>query len=192
MTLKELTSTSSEEYTLPLYKMKIKLKKKAQEEMVGLVLIMLVVAVIFVIFLGIFIKKGPTTDKTDSEEISQFLDAALKFSVEECAPSLGYIKMSNLITECYRGTASCTGPLTCKQIIEEELTQLAQKSWRFTPESPEQGYEIVITEPTGSTNFVALRWGTSSPSSTRGAEKLLPTSDGAMKISLKISLKPES
>jgi len=170
--------------------------KRAQEEMVGFVLIMLVVAVIFVIFLGIFLKKGPTTDKADSEEVSQFLDAALKFTVQECPTSASGgkpTKLSILITECYKNPGSaCPTGVDCKVVIEDNLRQIIESSWRFSTESPEQGYQILITDPTSANSFITFAEGIVSPRSTRGAEKLLPTQDGAMRISLEITLKPDS
>jgi hypothetical protein len=75
--------------------------KKAQEEMVGFVLIMLIVAVIFLVFLAIFVRNGLINRDVDSLEISHFLDSMLEYTTE-CSLDDGFtfLNLGDLFREC--------------------------------------------------------------------------------------------
>jgi len=110
--------------------------KKAQEEMVGFVLIMLVVAVIFLVFIAIFIRKGFTDTDVESIEISHFLDSMLEYTTE-CSLDGGYtyLNVGDLFRECAdNNLANCKNnaeETTCEilaRTIEENLIE-NKKSW---------------------------------------------------------------
>jgi len=151
------------------------MKKKAQEEMVGFVLIMLVVAVIFVIFLGIFLKKG-ATETADSEEISQFLEAISEYTTE-CGPTSYPEKLSRVVTLCSEGKkcniASTEDPC---DILADTLEELVNASWNFNENSPTKGYQIsAIRETADGPDSVldrTIRGGDISSTRRRSSEKI--------------------
>jgi hypothetical protein len=77
--------------------------RKAQEEMVGFVLIMLIVAVIFLVFLTIFVRRGITNTDVESLEVSHFLDSILEYTTD-CSLDQGvpytYLNVGDLFREC--------------------------------------------------------------------------------------------
>jgi hypothetical protein len=85
--------------------MKIK-KIKAQQEMAGFILIVLMIIIIGVIFLGIFLKKSQTIETIDSE-ISNFLTASLKYT-SNCALEYepNYQTVKELVEMCF-GKSKC-------------------------------------------------------------------------------------
>ena len=82
--------------------------KKAQEEIVGFVLIMVIVAVGFLIFLGFNLRQGITTTE-ESFDLHQFLESSMEYTTE-C--SLRYekdlAKLGDLFESCYFGK-TCFG-----------------------------------------------------------------------------------
>ncbi len=111
--------------------------KKAQEEMVGFVLIMLVVAVIFLVFLGIFVRQG-RQEKIDSTEVSQFLNALTKHTSECTFTGYSYENLGELFDEC-RKNRQCDSGKTC-DILKDALNEMINASWVFSNDSFYKGY----------------------------------------------------
>ena len=63
----------------------MKLNKKAQEEMVGFVLIVVIVAIIVVIFLGISLRNSEGDIGDESEKIGSFINALSQTSYKVTA-----------------------------------------------------------------------------------------------------------
>ncbi|HOW37197.1 MAG TPA: hypothetical protein PLK34_03030, partial [Candidatus Pacearchaeota archaeon] len=74
--------------------------KKAQEEMVGFALIIILIAVIFVAFLGFSLRERQT-EKIESKEVIKFMAAVLGVSVKCGDYDLKSIE--DLISECNKG-----------------------------------------------------------------------------------------
>lgn len=154
--------------------------KKAQEEMVGFVLIMLVVAVIFLVFLGIFLRGGGSKDETGSIEIDQFLGSALQYTTECGDYSPDTVK--ELVRECSKnGGSSCNSASshTVCESLKLTLQELIESSWNFGMDSPDKGYLVQVIRETSTGkeivgNISLSRY--SSTSTVRSAEK--PLSDG--------------
>lgn len=77
---------------------------KGQEEMVGFVLIMVIVAVVFLIFLGIFIRKGAPIEVNNAGDLSQYLDSLMEYT-SDCAvqPEPSFASVAELTRYCYSG-----------------------------------------------------------------------------------------
>lgn len=177
------------------------INKKAQEEMVGFVMIMLVVAIIFLVFLGIFLRQGAKTDKTDSTEISQFLDSLLQYSTE-CTYDDGftYRTIQDLVVECWEGLPiSCPtlGEKPC-DVLEKDIKEIIEASWTFSSDSPTRSYEFLAKYSPSGTDFSSgispdfdqpfYADSAFSQTYTRGADKPIFVSGGEITISLEISL----
>lgn len=120
------------------------MKRRGQEEMVGFVLIILLVAVIFIIFLGFYLRKSSSDQRTESGELSQFLDALLEYTTD-CSLNNGYSyeKISDLARECNQGAQCSNGKDACL-VLKENSKEIIESSWNFGAQSPTKGYNFVI------------------------------------------------
>lgn len=75
-----------------------KKNKKAQEEIVGLAVIIVLVMVILLIFLRITLSKDNETN-LESYEVSSFINSYLRYTTE-CRDTRGFVDMENLIAMC--------------------------------------------------------------------------------------------
>jgi hypothetical protein len=118
--------------------------RKGQEEMVGFVLIILLVAIIFLVFLGLFLRKGNSDNSIESGEISQFLDSMLEYT-SNCSLNSGYSyeNVKDLATECERG-ALCSNNKEACIVLKETSKEIIESSWQFGSESPNKGYRFSI------------------------------------------------
>ena len=125
--------------------------KKAQEEMVGFVLIMLVVAVIFLVFLGIYLRQGPPEPR-ETSEISGFLDAMLEVSTT-CGPTENSkaLDIADLISECAKDESKECFPgseKTVCEVAQEQIIEITESTWTFSEDSPKTGYKYTFTVET--------------------------------------------
>ena len=165
--------------------------KKAQEEIVGFVLIILVVSVILLVFLGIFLRKD--TGKTGNVEVSQFLDS-MSETTTECSLNGGYsyIKYSELVVSCNEGKI-CSSGKAC-DILKNVTKNLIESSWSFSSVyGPKTGYKFEAffeaensdaKQPLPNFPFGAV----SGCSSFVGDEKTFPVNDGSLTIQLDLCL----
>src|SRR3989344_58350 len=168
--------------------------KKAQEEIVGFVLIILIVSVVLLVFLGIFLRKD--TNKTGDSEVSQFLDS-ISETTTECSFNGGYsyIKYSELIASCNEGKI-CSSGGAC-DILKNVTKNLIESSWNFSPTNgPKTGYRFEaffeaensdVRQPlpiSDSGTISRLSGG----SSFVGDEKTFPVTDGSLTIQLNLYL----
>ena len=169
--------------------------KRAQEEMVGFVLIMIIVAVIFLVFLGIFLSQRDSETKIESADVSQFLDAALEYTTT-CSQNSGYtyLSLEDAIISCYKGEIcekDGVSASTC-EIAELVFKDLIESAWVFSPQSKTTGYEsslIFIDSVTALETPVPDFTAPSIPCATnqrRGADKPLFTGSGSIIISLEL------
>jgi hypothetical protein len=118
---------------------KISKKGKAQQEMVGFVIIILLVVVAGVIFLGIWLR-GDSNNKNlkESAEMSYFLSSSLRFTTE-CyrAQESGFRNLEDLLGDCYNGR-QCDNALNACEIANKtffELLGAAKDSNSFQAEN---------------------------------------------------------
>ena len=119
---------------------------RAQEEMVGFALIIILVSVILLVFLGFFLS-NQKAQIVKSYEAESFVIASLQYSTE-CRDYYGYLSVKNLIFMCNSGTPCKDGENSC-EILNSTLNGILNQSWKVGKESPIQGYELNITSNTG-------------------------------------------
>ena len=123
----------------------MKIKKLGQEEMVGFALIMVLVAVIFLIFLG-FSLRNPSSESVESYEVSSFLQGVVQYTTDCEILGRGYRPIQNLIFDCQ----SVAGGKTCEDgrescvVLEETLENLVESSWNAGEDFPVKRYELKI------------------------------------------------
>jgi hypothetical protein len=116
-------------------------KNKAQEEIVGFVLILMVVVIIFLVYLGIVLRKPTTNEVIENPEIAQFLDSVLVYTTN-CSHGIpNYAKINTIIKDCYYGIRCDSGEKAC-DVLESTLNQIFSESWEVGEQEPYKGYEF--------------------------------------------------
>ena len=124
------------------FKMKNK-KTKAQEEMIGFALIIILVSVILLVFLAFSLNKPKT--ETESYEVNSFLQASLQYTTT-CQTSSGiekYNTIQDLVFECDLKNKCSNEKNTC-EVLNEILTDILKESWPTGEDRPNKGYELTI------------------------------------------------
>ncbi len=114
--------------------------KKAQEEMLGFALIMIIVAVALLVFLSFSIGRSQKED-VKNYEVENFIQAFLQYT-SDCAKNYepNYLPIQKLITECNNQGTCFDGQNSC-EVLEAELKEIVEKSWEGRPI---KGYELGI------------------------------------------------
>ncbi len=166
--------------------------RKGQEEIIGFVMIVVLVAVIFVVFLGITLR-NPNPSERKSEMIYQFLDSAME-QTSECAISQGtsYLSIDDLIRECHSSDSECLNGEESCQMLNRTLGEIIKNSWKFGPNHPWKGYEMNSVYAVESSNqeqtseqVFALNEGICTGSIV-GNSYFIPSFPGSITITLKL------
>ena len=128
--------------------------KKAQEEMIGFVLIVVLVAVIGLIFLKLSLDNSPK-EAVDSFEVESFIQSFLQYTTDCGNYRENYLPLRKLISACVneetcldtlypkgheKGTS---GRYSC-DVLNSTLTEIIETSWKVEGDRPIQGYELKI------------------------------------------------
>jgi hypothetical protein len=127
---------------IKLLKMKEKriFSKKAQEEMVGFALIIIIVAVILLVFLGLSMKKTPK-ESAKSYEVDSFLWTMVQYN-SDCENSRGdFVNIEDLISDCDMDKKCRDGKTAC-EVLERTVREMAQTAWDTNSGSSIKGYEL--------------------------------------------------
>lgn len=128
--------------------MKNKLNKKAQHEIVGFVLIVLIVSIIGVIFLSITLG-NPKPERQNSVEISNLLEASM-YQTTSCAINFipQYRNIQDLVKECYKDKSGdsrkCLDGVDVCVKLETDLKEVLSKSLDVGENGVNKGYNIDI------------------------------------------------
>ena len=114
--------------------------KKAQEEMIGFALIIIIVSVILLIFLGFSLREG--REEVESYEVESFIQSFLQYT-SECEDNLEFLSVQELISDCSNNKRCLDGKEAC-DILNETLKGITQESWKTGLERPVKGYELKI------------------------------------------------
>ncbi|MBU0907415.1 MAG: hypothetical protein KKD18_02480 [Nanoarchaeota archaeon] len=124
--------------------------KKAQEEMVGFVLIMLVVAIIFLIFLGLYLRGASSADPKENKDVAAFLEAVSKVTTPcGTVPQMPF-DVTELIPQCLTNPSLCSNGRSRCEVLKETLKESIESSWNFNRDSPTKGYIMQILQETSS------------------------------------------
>ncbi len=115
--------------------------KKAQEEMVGFALIIIVVAVILLIFVG-FSLKTPKKEAVESYEVESFIQSSLQYTTD-CRDTLRVFSVQKLISSCRNNEICLDGRNTC-EVLNSTLKGIVKESWKISNNSAVKGYEFKI------------------------------------------------
>jgi len=124
--------------------------KKAQHEIVGFAVIIVIVAILGLIFLSLTIGRGEVSKKT-SVEISDFLQSSMHYTTN-CTTSYipNYKNIQDLIKSCYRNEKCINlidengnNKMAC-QVLGEEYSELVRESFQVSDESKNKAYRLNI------------------------------------------------
>ena len=116
--------------------------KKAQEEMVGFALIIILVAVITLVFLG-FSLRGPQKENVEDYEAESFLQSMLQYTTK-CESNIERLSIKEVIFSCYTNENCLDGKKSC-EVLESDISKILSESWKIGDERPVKGYEFKIS-----------------------------------------------
>lgn len=125
--------------------------KKAQEEMVGFAMIIIIMAVIILILLGISLNKPAVSQGVESYEVDSFIQALLQHTTE-CSTDEGYSydDISNMIAECDMGlfcwNESEINEISVCETLNSTIKEILENSWKTGQDRPVKGYGFNITQ----------------------------------------------
>ena len=116
-------------------------RKRAQEEMVGFGLIIIIVAVILLVFLGLTLTK-PQKEAVEDYEVNSFIQAFLQYTTD-CEDNLEYLSVQKLIFDCNSGEECLDGRSSC-EALNLTLMEIVGETWMVGEGRPIQGHELEI------------------------------------------------
>jgi hypothetical protein len=129
--------------------------KKAQEEMVGFALIIIIVAIVILVFLS-FSLRNSTGENVESYEVESFIQTALQYTTE-CRTSLGYLDVQRLVLECSKERTCDSGKNSC-ELLKETVESLTNETWFVGEDRPVKGYDFLINSDSG--EILSVKQGT--------------------------------
>ena len=117
------------------------MKNRAQEEMVGFALIIIVVSVILLIFLGFSLKSSPK-ETVESYEVESFLQSYLQYTTD-CKDNFDFVSVRQLIYKCQNKEMCLNGKDSC-DVLNENTKGIIEASWKVGTERPVKGYDFAI------------------------------------------------
>lgn len=139
-----------------------KINKKAQEEMVGFALIIIILAVIILVLLGISLNKPAVSQGVESYEVDSFIQSLLQHTTE-CSTDFGYSydDIGDLIAECdygqYCWNETKEDEKPACDMLNSTVKTLLENSWKIGKDRPIKGYVFNITQ--GEVKVMALSAG---------------------------------
>lgn len=133
-------------------KTKINLHKRAQEEIVGFSMIIVLVSVILLILLSISLKSG-SESTVESYQASSFLQSLIQ-ETSDCRSmdNLKYYSIKELISKCHFGSLNggeenCFDGKDACDVLLENIETTSNKSWNpgIGEDFPVKGYLLNIT-----------------------------------------------
>ena len=116
--------------------------RKAQHEIVGFILIVVIVTIIGLFLLVFYLRQEPV--KHESIDVQNFLQSSMHYTTS-CAISFDpqYDDLQDLIKSCYKNQR-CLNEKTACEVLEETLSVLVKESWKVDPEKPVNSYSLII------------------------------------------------
>ncbi len=146
--------------------------KSGQEEMVGFAIIIILVAVIFLVFLGLALNSSKE-EIVQSYEVESFIQALLQFTTD-CEDNFEYRSVQGLILDCSDGEI-CLDERDACDVLNSTLKNIIEETWKVGQERPVQGYELIINLE--GEEILSLKKGNSTKES-KGAKQELGIRDG--------------
>jgi hypothetical protein len=118
-------------------------KQKAQSEMVGFAMILIIVAVLFLVFLAISVR-SPNDDFVKSYEVESFIQSALGYSTNCTINYKDNVPIRKIIRYCGE-EKNCSDLRTACEVLNETMGDILENSWNVGADWPTKGYKMDIT-----------------------------------------------
>ena len=115
--------------------------KRAQEEIVGFALIIIIVSVILLFFLSLSLRSSNRME-IQSYEVEGFIQALLQHT-SDCEDDLEFLSVQDLIFSCDNNEVCLDGTNVC-DAMNLTLTNICENSWNVGENTPIEGYELRI------------------------------------------------
>ncbi len=162
--------------------------KKAQEEMIGFVLIVVLIVVAGVVFLGFSLRKPIESGK--SPELQVFLESSSLITTN-CSINFvpQYDSLQDLIKSCHKNKKCLSGEPAC-EVLEQEFQYLLENSFPVNENTKYKGYKLRIyysANNTGKTDILNIN--KSNCSRGYGADKFIDFYPGVITTELEVCFK---
>lgn len=117
--------------------------KKAQSEMVGFAVILIIVTVLLVVFLS-FSANDNNNKNTNDYKIMTFLESFSETTTlcEESRQE-NYVSLRKVISKCKR-SESCYNNTQACEIMNETIDKIMNSSWKVGLKYPDKGYSLKL------------------------------------------------
>ena len=162
----------------------IKIKgNKAQHEIVGFILIVVIVVVIGLFMLVFYLRQEPV--RYESLDVQNFLQSSMLYTTE-CAISTEPINLQELIKNCHKNR-ECSNNKTACFVLNETISEIIHGSWLISSETPVKAYlfDIYYKEDSIKEEILRINKGNCTGSRT-GAEYLIHQYPGNIVASMEI------
>ena len=118
--------------------------KKAQEEMVGFSLIIIIVAIIILVLFSVSLRSKGNIQ--ESYETDNFMQAFLQYTTEcSVGYNSNYLDVRRLIRKCAEDSDSkCLNDKDTCFVLNQTVTGILEQSWQVGEEWPYKGYNFTI------------------------------------------------
>ena len=155
--------------------------KKGQEEIVGFVVIVVLIAVIALVFLAISLRKAPV--ELNSREVSSFLQSASRYTTDCYISQERRYDVKDLVISCQQGERCLSGSLAC-DVLNATLTEMFNTALNPGEENKIKAYKSSIRDEVNRT-ILELRKGKCTGKIT-GAFVSIPSYSGVTRLELEI------
>lgn len=122
----------------------MKTNKKAQEEMIGFVLIIVLVVVFAVIFLGISLRNRDSGKVQQSEELTSFVSSLVQVTTTCQKSNLYYQTIGQLVQMCYRNEECSNGERACESLAQTIKEVIDKSTYVVTKDGRISYYKLQI------------------------------------------------
>ena len=157
---------------------KIIKQRKAQSEIIGFVMIIVIVAILAVFFLGYYLRQP--TERLESKELTNFLSSLTRYTTN-CAISYepNYLNIAGLIKRCYRNKdETCLNEEKVCEMLNNTIKEIMDVSWK--------DYELKIYYEEESYNNLILSLKEGNCTSFVGAKEYINEGSGNLVIGLRV------
>ena len=148
--------------------------QRAQEEIVGFAVIVIIVSIILVFFLVFSL-----SDKTETEnyEAKSFLQSSLHYT-SNCEIGREFLPVQELIVSCYEEDR-CNDEQDACLVLNETLKAILEESWPVGSNFPVKGYKLEVFS--GEQQILSIREGNLTRSY-KSAPQILPESSASIRV----------
>lgn len=115
--------------------------KRAQEEIVGFVIIVVIIGVIILVLLS-FMLMNDDEAVLESYEIESFIDSMLQYTTN-CETQLEFLSFQKLIAHCESNGVCLDNSNSCR-VLNSTAEEIIEGAWNVNEQSAIKGYEFRI------------------------------------------------